>query len=194
MAIKVVIEFQAMPGERAHLKGLLENISAAHGPDAPGFPVSTVYEALDSADGLVEIANWESAEAQAVAMEQATVAGIYPPVVEFVAAPFKVIPIDWLAVLTTARLRRGHFKGGHHGSDGDGGTNRAGQGRRLGAEFAGQLGGARKAEFADFNSRHRITDHRAWLQKNPDGSSVVIVVIDGPGAESLMGGSRDLRQ
>jgi len=35
MAIKVVIEFQAMPGARAHLKGLLENISAAHGPDAP---------------------------------------------------------------------------------------------------------------------------------------------------------------
>jgi len=55
------------------------------------------------------------------------------------------------------------------------------------AEFADQLGGARKAEFADFNSRHGITDHRAWLQKNPDGSSVVIVVIDGPGAESLMG-------
>ena len=50
MAIKVVIEFQAIPGERAHLKGLLESISAAHGPDAPGFLGSTVYEALDSAD------------------------------------------------------------------------------------------------------------------------------------------------
>jgi quinol monooxygenase YgiN len=93
MAIKVVIEFQAMPGARAHLKGLLENISAAHGPDAPGFLGSTVYQALDSADGLVEIADWESAEAQAAAVEQATAAGIYAPVVELVAAPFKVTRI-----------------------------------------------------------------------------------------------------
>ena len=93
MAIKVVIEFQAVPGERAHLKGLLENISAAHGPGAPGFLGSTVYEALDSADGLVEIAEWESAEAQTAAVQQATAAGIYAPVVDLVAAPFKVIRI-----------------------------------------------------------------------------------------------------
>lgn len=55
------------------------------------------------------------------------------------------------------------------------------------AEFAGQLSGARKAEFDDFNTRHQITDHRAWLQKNPDGNSLVIVVAEGPGAETLMG-------
>jgi hypothetical protein len=52
-----------------------------------------VYQALDSADGLVEIADWESAEAQAAAVEQATAAGIYAPVVELVAAPFKVTRI-----------------------------------------------------------------------------------------------------
>jgi hypothetical protein len=54
------------------------------------------------------------------------------------------------------------------------------------AAFADQLTGARKAEFDDFNARHGLTDHRAWLQKNPDGSSVVIVVAEGPGAETLM--------
>ncbi len=54
-------------------------------------------------------------------------------------------------------------------------------------EWAGQLTGARKAEFEDFNTRHRLTDHRAWLQKNPDGSSVVIVIAEGPGAETFMG-------
>jgi hypothetical protein len=54
-------------------------------------------------------------------------------------------------------------------------------------EFAGQLTGARKAEFDDFNTRHGLTDHRAWLQKNPDGSSLVIVVVEGAGAETLMG-------
>ena len=56
------------------------------------------------------------------------------------------------------------------------------------ADFAGQLSGARKAEFDDFNARHQITDHRAWLQKNPHGNSLVIVVAEGPGAETLMGG------
>jgi hypothetical protein len=55
------------------------------------------------------------------------------------------------------------------------------------AEFAAQLSGPRKAAFDDFNARHQITEHRAWLQKNPDGSSVVIIVADGPGAETLMG-------
>ena len=81
-----------MPGERAH-KGLLGNISAVHRPDAPGFLGSTVYEALDNADGLVEIADWESAEAQAAAVEQATAAGIYAPVADLLAAPFKVTRI-----------------------------------------------------------------------------------------------------
>ena len=55
------------------------------------------------------------------------------------------------------------------------------------AEFASQVSGTRKAEFDDFNTRHGITDHRAWLQKNPDGSSLVIVVAEGPGAETFMG-------
>jgi hypothetical protein len=36
-----------------------------------------VYEALDSADGLIEIAEWESAQAQAAAVERATATGIY---------------------------------------------------------------------------------------------------------------------
>ena len=54
---------------------------------APGFLGSTQYEMLDSPDGLVEIAEWESAEAQAAAVEQATVTGVYAPVIELVAAP-----------------------------------------------------------------------------------------------------------
>jgi hypothetical protein len=54
-------------------------------------------------------------------------------------------------------------------------------------EFAGQVMGPRKGEFDDFNARHGLTDHRAWLQKNPDGSSLVLVVVEGPGAETMMG-------
>jgi quinol monooxygenase YgiN len=93
MPIKVVIEFQARPGERPELKHLLEDISATHGPNAPGFLGSTLYEVLDSADGLVEIAEWESAEAQAVAVKQAADSGVYAPVLEMVSAPFRVTRI-----------------------------------------------------------------------------------------------------
>lgn len=93
MPIKVVVEFQAKPGARAELKSLLANISVTHGPKSPGFLGSTVYEMLDSPDGLVEIAEWESAEAQAAAVKQATVAGVYAPVIELVAAPFRATRI-----------------------------------------------------------------------------------------------------
>ena len=41
MPIKVVVEFQAQPGARAELMSLLANISATHGPMAPGFLGST---------------------------------------------------------------------------------------------------------------------------------------------------------
>ncbi len=53
----------------------------------------TVYEQLDNPHGLVEIAEWESAEAQAAAVEQATATGVYAPVVELVAAPFRATRI-----------------------------------------------------------------------------------------------------
>ena len=96
MPITVVIEFQARPGARAELKSLLADISATHGPKAPGFLGSTQYDMLDNPDGLVEIAEWESAEAQAAAVEQATASGVYAPVVELVAAPFRATRIGQL--------------------------------------------------------------------------------------------------
>lgn len=52
--------------------------------------------------------------------------------------------------------------------------------------WTGELGGPRKAEFAASNARHQLTRHDAWLQNNPDGSQVVIVVQDGPGAEKYL--------
>ena len=72
-------------------------ISATYGPKAPGFLGSTQYEMLDSPDGLVEIAEWESAEAQAAAVEQATATGVYSPVIELVAVPFRATRIGNLS-------------------------------------------------------------------------------------------------
>lgn len=93
MPIKVVIEFQAKPGARAELKKLLSDIAAAHGPRVPGYLGSIVYEALDSPDGLVEIADWDSPDAQEAAVQQALAAGVYAPVAELVAAPFRATRI-----------------------------------------------------------------------------------------------------
>jgi quinol monooxygenase YgiN len=93
MPIKVIVEFQAKPGARAELKELLAAISATHGSQVPGSLGSTVYDVLDSPDGMVEIAEWDSAEAQAAAVQQAMAAGVYSPVVELVAAPFRATRI-----------------------------------------------------------------------------------------------------
>jgi hypothetical protein len=51
-----------------------------------------------------------------------------------------------------------------------------------------ELKGARSADFAASNERHGLTVHHAWLQPNPaDGSHLVVVVHDGPGADDYMG-------
>jgi hypothetical protein len=73
---------------------MLADISATHGPQAPGFLGSTLYDALDSPDGLVEIADWDSAETQGAAVQQAMTAGVYAPVAELVAAPFRATRIS----------------------------------------------------------------------------------------------------
>ena len=89
MAIKVIVELQAKPGRRAALRSLLESVEAERGPDAPGFLRSTRYEVLDNPDILVEIADWESAEMRAAAMQQAMSSGAYAPLGELLAAPFR---------------------------------------------------------------------------------------------------------
>ena len=52
--------------------------------------------------------------------------------------------------------------------------------------FAGQLTGPRQAEFHDMNERHGLTDHRAYLQPTPDGQYLVLVMIEGSGADGFM--------
>ncbi len=49
-----------------------------------------------------------------------------------------------------------------------------------------ELQGPRRAEFDDMNARHGVTDHRAYLQPTPDGNYLVLVLHDGPGADSFM--------
>ena len=96
MAIKVIVELQAKPGRRAALKRLLESVAATLGPGEPGFLGSTCYEVLDNPNILVEIADWQSAEVRATAMQAAMNSGAYAPLAELLAAPFRATVIRQL--------------------------------------------------------------------------------------------------
>jgi hypothetical protein len=54
-------------------------------------------------------------------------------------------------------------------------------------DWMSELTGHRKAEFDASNARHGLTGHHAWLQVNPDGGHVVIVVQDGVGSDGYIG-------
>ena len=94
MSIKVIVEFQSKPGKRDELSSVLQAIGKEHGPSMPGYLGSTRYEVLDNPDMLVEIAEWESAEAQKVHIETAAAADVFAPLLELVAAPFKATVIQ----------------------------------------------------------------------------------------------------
>ena len=96
MAIKVIVELQAKPGKRAELKSLIESIVAKHGTGQRGFLGSTRYEVLDNPDMLVEIADWESAEARVAHMQEAAASGVYAPLSDMLAAPFRATIIRLL--------------------------------------------------------------------------------------------------
>jgi quinol monooxygenase YgiN len=69
---------------------------AKHGPGQRGFLGSTRYEVLDNPDILVEIADWESAEAQVEHMQEAAATGVYAPLGELLAAPVRATVIRQL--------------------------------------------------------------------------------------------------
>ena len=95
-AIKAIVELQAKPGRRAELKSLLESVAAKYEPGQPGFLGSTRYEVLDNPNILVEIADWASADVRAAAMQKAMADGVYAPLEELLAAPFKAAVIRQL--------------------------------------------------------------------------------------------------
>lgn len=97
MTIRVIVELHAKPGGRAELKGLMERIVAAEGSRQSGFLGSTRYEALDDPDLLIEIADWESAEARMAHMQESAATGVYQPVMEMLATPIRATVIRELS-------------------------------------------------------------------------------------------------
>jgi quinol monooxygenase YgiN len=94
VAIKVIVELHAKPGMRDALKGFIEGVVAEQGPGESGFLGSTRYEVLDDPDVLVEIADWESAEARLTHMQRSAATGVYAPLADMLAAPFRATVIS----------------------------------------------------------------------------------------------------
>ena len=96
VAITVIVELLAKPGGRDELERLIESLVANEGSSQPGFVGSRRYEVLDNPDMLVEIADWESAEARQAHMEEAAASGAYAPLIELLAAPVRATVIRQL--------------------------------------------------------------------------------------------------
>jgi quinol monooxygenase YgiN len=96
MAIRVIVELQAKPGQRDELRRLLERIITTEGSSQDGFLGSRRYEVLDAPDVLVEIADWESAETRDAHLRTAAATGAYAPLLELLAAPFRATVISEL--------------------------------------------------------------------------------------------------
>ncbi|MBI4936352.1 MAG: antibiotic biosynthesis monooxygenase [Actinobacteria bacterium] len=95
MAIKVIVELKAKPGQRDALISLIEHIMT-DGPPMPGSLGATFYKSVDDPDMLVEIADWESAEARAAVMTAAESSGAFTPMFELLAAPFRATIVEAL--------------------------------------------------------------------------------------------------
>jgi quinol monooxygenase YgiN len=91
MAVKVIVELKAAPGRRDELRSLIEEVATRDRPS--GYHGSTYYESLDDPDLLVDIADWESREARAAHLAEAMAAGVYAPVLELLAGPFRATVI-----------------------------------------------------------------------------------------------------
>ena len=89
MAVNVITEFPAKSGRRDDLIGWIEGMMAG-APPIPGALANTFYRAVEDPDLLVEIGEWESAEAREAAFAQIDASGGFAPMYEFLAAPLRV--------------------------------------------------------------------------------------------------------
>jgi quinol monooxygenase YgiN len=96
VAIRVIVELQAKPGRRDELRSLIERIIATQGPSMRGYLGGELYEVPADPDALVEIADWESAEARDALMEDAAAMEAMAPLLEVLAAPFRATVVTRL--------------------------------------------------------------------------------------------------
>ena len=88
----MIVEFTAKPGQRDELINLIERMM--DGPPMPGSLGATFYKAVDNPDMLVEIADWESADAREAVMKELEAADALAPMLELLAALPRVTLVE----------------------------------------------------------------------------------------------------
>ena len=96
MSVRVIVEFQAKSGRRDELLGLFDRMMA-DAPPMPGSLGATFYKAVGDPDTVVEIADWESAEAREAVFKQLEAVDAFAPMLELLAAPPRTTLIEPLA-------------------------------------------------------------------------------------------------
>jgi quinol monooxygenase YgiN len=96
MAVKVIVELRTKPGRRDEFTNWFHMLMAEIGPalKEKGSLGSTLYEVLDDSDALVEIADWESADARDAVMQDPATAEAMAPALELLAAPFEATVVQ----------------------------------------------------------------------------------------------------
>ena len=92
MTIKTIIELQAKPGKRDELVKAMDAVLGSM-KDAKGFLGMNRYEVIDNADSLIEITEWETAEARQAWLEQSMVTGSLNNLMGKLGVPFKAITV-----------------------------------------------------------------------------------------------------
>lgn len=92
MTIKTIIELQAKPHHRDELLTALDAVLASM-KTASGFLGVKRYEIIDNPDSLIEIAEWESAEARQSWLERSMKTGALNRLTLTLGSPFKAITI-----------------------------------------------------------------------------------------------------
>lgn len=92
MSIKAIVELQAKPGKR---ENVLKALEAVHENRLgfPGFIGFSRYEVIDNPDSVIEIAEWETAEARQKWLEASLESGVMNRLVETLGVPFKAITV-----------------------------------------------------------------------------------------------------
>jgi len=92
MAIKTIVELQAIKDKRDDLIQALDDVLASM-QNAPGFIGVKRYEIIDNPDSLIEIAEWASSEARQRWLEQSMKTGALNRLTLTLGKPFKAITI-----------------------------------------------------------------------------------------------------
>jgi quinol monooxygenase YgiN len=98
MTVKAIVELTIQSGKRDEFVRLLDGLMSEHGSmmQAAGWHGSTTYAVVDDPDTIVEIAEWDSAEAREAVMQSEAMAA-FEPIFSLLAEPFRATVVTDLA-------------------------------------------------------------------------------------------------